>query len=140
MSKRYRVIEHTADAGIKVFGDSLGELFRNSGEALFDLVFGIENISSLEYGGGVEAGGADLEELLVDWLGRLLLKYELEKFIPAFGEVDKINQRSLSARVYGERFNPEKHRPLAEIKGVTYHGLKVEKAGGVWRAEVIFDV
>lgn len=137
---RYRAIEHTADTGVRVFGKSRRELFENAAEALADITFGIENVSASEEGGRLEASGEDLEELMVDWLGKLLLKYELEQFITARTEIDSIRDGRLSARLYGESFKPGIHEPLAEIKGVTYHGLKVEESGGIWQAEVIFDV
>lgn len=140
MPKRYRLIEHTADAGVRVFGDDEKELFLNAGEALCDIVFGLCNVSGDDYGGIISASGENREELMVDWLSRLLLKFELESFIPSRFEADVMTRTDFSAGVYGEKFNPDRHEVLMEIKGVTYHGLKVEQKEGLWTAEVIFDV
>lgn len=140
MPKRYRLIEHTADAGIRVFGEDERDLFLNAGEALCDIVFGLHNVSGVESGGMVSASGENREELMVDWLSLLLLKFELEHFISSRFEAVVMAGTNLSAEVYGEEFKPEKHEALMEIKGVTYHGLKVERQKGLWTAEVIFDV
>ncbi len=139
-TSRYRVIEHTADVGIMVFGRGAGELFANAGEALFDMIFGLSNIRPDLSGGAVYAQGRDREELLVSWLGALLLKFELEKFIPARFAIDHIDRTSLAADVFGEEFDPRRHSALADIKGVTYHGLSITEEPGRWTAEVIFDV
>ncbi len=140
MSKRYRLIEHTADAGVQVFGHDEKELFLNAGEALCDIVFGLDNVSGAQSGGVVSASGENREELMVDWLSLLLLKFELENFISSRFEAAVMAGTNLSVEIYGEEFKPEKHDALMEIKAVTYHGLKVEQKEGLWTADVIFDV
>ena len=47
---------------------------------------------------------------------------------------------ALSAEVMGEVYDPARHELYREFKAVTYHDLRVEKTGGIWRARVIFDV
>ncbi len=140
MAKRYQLIDHTADTGIRVFGDDLEELFSGAGEALFDIIFGLENISGSEKGGRVEVGGEDLPDLLAGWLGKLLLKCELDDFLSSRFSIISLDEKHLSADIFGERFNPSAHKALTEVKGVTYHGLKVWQKEGIWTAEVIFDV
>ncbi len=43
-------------------------------------------------------------------------------------------------RVYGEPFDPKKHKFRLEIKAVTYHQLTVKKQGDKWFGRVIFDL
>ena len=140
MAKRYQLIDHTADTGIRVFGKDPAELFSRAGEALFDIIFGLENISGAQKGGRVEVGGEDFPDLMVGWLGKLLLKFELDDFLSSRFDIIHLDEKHLSADVFGERFNPRAHKALAEVKGVTYHGLKVGQKDGLWTAEVIFDV
>ncbi len=140
MAKRYQLIDHTADTGIRVFGNDPAELFAGAGAALFDIIFGLENISGAEKGGRVDVSGEDLPDLLAGWLGRLLLKFELEHFISSHFTIISIDERTLSADAFGESFDPAVHSALMEVKGVTYHGLKVGQKEGLWTAEVIFDV
>lgn len=44
------------------------------------------------------------------------------------------------ARVGGETTAPGRHALLTEIKGVTFHGLRIERDGTGWQAQVLFDV
>ncbi len=136
---RYEIIEHTADVGIRIYGESLKSLFMNAAEALFDIVCGIESISEREQF-RVTVEGRDAEDLMVAWLGELLLRFELENVLSRRFDITEINGKRLSALVWGEKFVREKHERRMEIKGVTYHRLKVEEKNGLWSAEVIFDV
>ena len=69
-SKKYEQLEHAGDIRIKVYGDSLNELFVNAGYALFDIITDIKKIQPelTEY---VEVSGIDSEELVVNWLSEL---------------------------------------------------------------------
>ena len=40
----------------------------------------------------------------------------------------------------GAPLDPEVHRLLREVKAITYHGLRVERSGDSWLAEVIVDI
>ncbi|RKZ30052.1 hypothetical protein DRQ27_05225, partial [bacterium] len=48
--------------------------------------------------------------------------------------------QKLRAKVYGEPFDPKKHKFRLEIKAVTYHQLTVKKQGDKWFGRVIFDL
>ena len=47
---------------------------------------------------------------------------------------------SIKAVARGEPVDPERHELDMEIKAITYHGLKVERDGDGWLAEVIVDL
>ena len=138
--KPYRLIEHTADTGVRVSGGSLSELFENAAAGLREIMFGAGCALGRAESCSVKLHEEDAEGLLVAWLGCLIVKFELESFVSSGCKIKKISGTKLSADVFGERFNRAKHHALAEIKGVTYHGLKLRRTGGVWAAEVIFDV
>ena len=40
----------------------------------------------------------------------------------------------------GERYDPDRHRLLTEIKGVQEHQLVVENKDGKWRTRITFDI
>jgi SHS2 domain-containing protein len=138
--KPYRLIEHTADTGVRVTGGSLAELFENAAAGLREIMFGENCCVRRPESCSVKLNADDAEELLVSWLGYFIVKFELESFVSSGCKIIKISGTGLSADVSGERFNRAEHHALAEIKGVTYHGLKLRRTGALWTAEVIFDV
>ena len=46
----------------------------------------------------------------------------------------------MKATARGEPIDPERHELDMEVKAITYHGLKVERDGDGWLAEVIVDL
>ena len=139
MKSKYEIIEHTADVGLRIWGGTLKELFINAGCGLFELIAEpgkIEEKDSVDF--KLKAEGK--EELLVRWLSELHFKFEVDSLLFRRFRISEISEKFLSAAAYGEKFDSEKHELKTEIKGVTYHGLKVEQNQDGWLAEVIFDV
>lgn len=137
----YEIIDHTADVGIRVRGDSLAELFAVAAEATFDLIISSkrEFIPSIDVPFIIDA--PNLEQLFVRWLQEILFVFETRRLVLAKFWIDKISEMHLEASAKGTKFDSTRHHQKMAIKAVTYHGLKVEKgADGKWTAEVIFDV
>ena len=121
---RYRLLDHTADALIEVHGETLQERFANAAFAMFDQ---ITNISAVHAVGEAEISisAESIEELLVEFLQELLYIHDTESLV--FSEFDvHINGNSLKATVKGEEFDADRHDKRSVVKGVTYHGLKVD--------------
>jgi SHS2 domain-containing protein len=136
----FREIDHTADLGIEVEGDTVQELFRRAGLALFSLMVSLEGVETREEREVlVEAEG--WEDLIHDWLSRLLHIFLLDGFIAQTIEVTGITAERVEARLWGEKLDFERHDFYTEIKAVTYHQLSVsQSANGCWQARIIFDV
>jgi len=135
----FREIEHTADLGIEVEADSSSELFRRAGLALFSLMVSLDKVEVREEREEiVQAEG--WEDLLHDWLSRLLSRFLQDGFIAVAITIDDINSTHLRARLAGEKLDYERHAFETEIKAVTYHQLSVSCDNGRWQARVIFDV
>lgn len=81
----------------------------------------------------------DRERLLVAWLRELLHRALQEGRLPRETEVALVGPASLRADV---RWDPDAGRDDVhrEIKGVTYHGLRIVHEYGRWRARLVFDV
>jgi len=139
MKIRYEFINHTADVGIKVWGESLESLFENAAYSMFDIIGELEKVKVKE-SLGVEIKGARTDELLADWLRNLLCRSNSEGYLLREFNVEQIDKKGLKAKVGGERLDLSRHALKTEIKAVTYHGLEVKKAGQGWEAQVIFDV
>lgn len=135
----FREIEHTADLGIEIEADTADELFRRAGLALFSLMVGLEGVETREERKEmVQAEG--WEDLLHDWLSRLLHNFLQDGFIAAKITIDELDATHIRARLAGEKLDYERHNFETEIKAVTYHQLSVTCENGRWLARVIFDV
>ena len=136
---RFRTIEHTADIGIEVEADTLGELFEGTATAMFSLIVDLETVGrTAERELSLEAG--DLEELLFMWLNELLFIMYADGLLFSGFEVREVGGSRLVATARGEKLDPERHRFEEEIKAAIYHEMMVERRDDGWIARVIFDV
>ena len=140
--KDFEFIEHTADLGIRVKGDTLEGLFENAALCLFSLMSDYKPEGKIEE--KIILEGEDLEELFVTWLNELNSMFFTYKFLPAKYNIkithDEPQYKVLEGVLLGEEFDPYENKISREIKAATYHNLKVEKIDNKWQAEVIFDV
>ena len=116
-------------------------MFANAVKALFDVM--IENKTgelAANKQRKITVEGADVSDLLINFLREILYLFNGEKFITVSCEIIQFANKELQARLTGESFNPKKHLIKTEIKAVTYSGLTVEKVKAGWRARIIFDV
>ena len=137
--KTYELIDHTADIGVKAYGKNLSEAFEHAAKGMFDIITDNSEIESVgQYDIKLEA--PDLEQILVDFLSELLFLNSAKNLVFGFikVELDEKNN-SLSARVFGEKYNISKHKVGAEIKAVTYHMLEVKKKKP-YSVQVLFDI
>jgi len=139
MKKKYKFINHTADVGIKVWGESLESLLENAAYSMFDILTELDKVKVKE-SLGVEIEGKKTDELLADWLRNLLYKFNGEGYLLREFNIEEISKKGLKAKVRGEKLDLSRHTLKTEIKAVTYHGLEVKKTGQGWEAQVIFDV
>ena len=137
--QRYEFFDHTADIGIHVFGRSLPELFENAGFALFDIITDIEAVREREKR-SFALQRDTVDELLVEWLGRLLFINATELFLFRRFHVLQIDGKSLQAEAWGEPLQDALHTIKTEVKAVTYHNLKVYEEQGLWHATVVLDI
>ena len=77
MKKRFRFLEHTADAYVEAYGIRLEEAFENAALAMTDVMTEVERVEAKnEESFMVEA--QDEYALLYSWLEELLLEFELK--------------------------------------------------------------
>jgi len=136
---RYKLINHTADIGIKVRGKTLKELFENAAWSMFDIITDLDKVKARKlFKLNVEAD--DMDDLLINWLRDLLYKFNGENYLLKEFKVEKIEKSSLKGRIKGEKLNLSYHYLKREIKAVTYNSPKVKKKGEYWEAQIIFDI
>jgi len=137
--ERYVQLDHTGDIQVKVFGNSLKELFINAAYALFDTITDTDKIGS-QLAETVEVYGIDKEELLVNWLAELNYLFITESKVFGKFDLEYFKENELSATVIGEKVNLHKHPLKKEIKAVTFHDLQIEKVGDRWETKIVFDI
>jgi len=130
MKKRFRFLEHTADAYIEAYGASLEEAFENAAAAMTDVMTELEKVEAkTEESFVVEA--QDEPALLYSWLEELLLEFELKDKLYSRFEVSCIEETSegfrLRAKAWGEKYDPERHLSKVGIKAATYHQMEILK-------------
>lgn len=139
-----RELDHTADIGFEAEAASLDGLFRLAADGLVSALGASADAASprAEAPEELALDRPDLERLFVAWLRELLHRSTSEGLVP---DVEEVRVReggdeapaSLSARLAWRRWTDD---PVREIKGVTYHGLRVERRGERWHARVVLDV
>ena len=137
--KKYELIDHTADVGVKAFGKTLPEAYENAAKAMFDIITDNSEIDSVgQY--NIELDSTDLEQLLVDFLSELLYLNSAKNIVFGFFKVNLDEKKNkITAVVCGEKFNISKHKIGAEIKAVTYHMLEVKNKKPI-HVQVLFDI
>ncbi len=135
----YEVFDHTADLGLRVCTSDREGLFVEGGRALTSVI--VSNFEEVRPSEEVSVGvaGKNLEYLFVDWLDELLFLFESKRFLGKEFVV-ALEENGLAATVRGEPYDEGRHSLAHEVKAVTYHGLKVERSGAGWVAEVIVDI
>ena len=139
MKKTYEIIDHTADVGIKAYGKNLAQAYEHAAKAMFDIITDNSEVESVgQY--DIVLDAPDLEQLLVDWLSKLLFLNSAQNLVFGFFKVELDPEKNhLSAHVCGEKFNQAKHKIGTEIKAVTYHMLEVKNTKP-YSVQVLLDI
>ena len=130
MKKGFRFLEHTADAYVEAYGESLEEAFANAAIAMTDVMTEHEKVRQTE-NQTFEVQAEDEKALLYSWLEELLLAFELKSKIYSRFEVSKINKTAtglrLLATAWGEPYDSTRHMSKVGIKAATYHMMDIKK-------------
>ncbi len=138
--KPYEYVEHTADMGLLVRGKNLSELLKNAAQGLFETIAVVDTIDETD-AVEIHLTAESVEDLFVGWLDELIFQHETKEIFFKRADIKDCSETVVSATVYGEPANSDKHEVYTEIKSVTYHQLQVvRKCDGSWFAQVIFDL
>ena len=137
----FETFEHGADIGVRGYGKTLEEAFKNCAKAMFSIMVddlkGIEPVEQVE----IQCSSIDLTGLLVAYLNTLIAEADIRNLI--FKDFEcSINQSSneLMGRASGGRFPAGQEALGIEVKGATFTLSKVEKDGNLYVAQCVVDV
>jgi len=145
--KKFEVIDHTADMGIRAYGKDLAELFANAAYGMASLITDLEKVKTKD-SKDIALEAENREELLVSWLNEIIYLFASQSMLFSKFEVSEINEKHLRAKIFGEEFDTARHQIETEFKAATYHRLKISKLRGnsstlpneILQAEIIFDI
>lgn len=143
MVKEYKVIEHMADVGLKAFGETKEKLFQNAARGMFFIITGSSGFAKQgnEKYWTIKCEGANLEELLVEWLSELLYIHSTDFVILNDFIIKSMTSNNLQAESHGLKINESPYNIEKEIKAVTYYNLQALKnEKGYWEATIVFDI
>ena len=136
MAERYEIIDHTADIVVRTSAKTMDMAFENAAYALFDTMCEASTVKPMKIK-KIELQAPDMEQLLVDWLSRLLFLCDVDDMLFSEFEV-RITGTTLKARIKGEKLDAEKHSLKNDVKAITYHMLEVDQKTNT--IQVLFDI
>lgn len=142
----YRLIEHTADVGLEIYGNTIEELFINGVKGLFHLISPKLEVATLTeafpeklHPAIIELTALTQEELLVHWLNEFIYNFFVKGVFPNTIRINQIRGKNLKAEVEYTKY--DKTLPInLEVKAATYHNLSIKRIDSKFQARVIFDV
>ena len=143
MEKKFEFLEHTADVYIAAYGCNLAEAFENAALAMFETMTDVKEIKP-KIRENVEVRGEDKQALLYSWLEELLVRFELNDKLYSRFDVEEIKETEdgyeLRAVIYGEPFDPARHKSKVGVKAVTYHRMEIEETSKGVTLRFILDI
>jgi len=140
--KRFDWVEHPSDIGFRAYGHNLAEAFENAALALFEIMVDTSKVEPLEKV-DIDLGAEDEKALLYDWLDRLIYFHDSRNLVLSRFSV-KItrtpNGLKLSARAWGEAFDPGKHPERAAVKAMTYHMMEIKQEPRKCYVQAVVDI
>lgn len=139
----YKFIEHPADIAVEVDGNSLEELFKSACYAWREAAMNISSFNK-ESSKKFIFNGTTAEILLIELLSELNFQLYSKKWvfvtIQNLAIEKKDSDYHLEIELFGQTFHPEIHDMKEEIKAITYHQVKIEKVGNLYKTLIVFDV
>ncbi len=134
----YKVIEHPADLKLKIFGNTLEDLFCNLMRAIAGEQSRRHRMSTRgtsDVYETIEIESPDLFSLFVDFANEIVSRSDANGKIYTDCEIIEISENKLKAKIIGIKAEKK-----LDIKAATYHEGYVKKVDGKWEAEILFDI
>ncbi len=138
----YEILEHTADIGLRAWGETREALFESCARGLAHILdrqpnTGAPGTASV-HTVSVELHASDVEALLVEWMNEVLFMLEPEDVCLGPLLIQRVTDMQLTADI---ALTECPHTPEGtELKAATYHQLSVRHNPEGWEATIYFDV
>lgn len=125
---KFEFLEHTADVYVRAHGKNMEEAYENAALSMFETITDSDKIAQTTQD-TLEVQAEDQYALLYNWLEALLVKSETEGMLYSKFQISDWKETPESfkfkAKIWGEKFNPDKHPQRVAVKAVTYHRMVV---------------
>lgn len=139
--KKFELLDiATADMAFAAYGKTRDEMFENAGHALMSIMFEGKFEPKQKFNFEI-AGVHDMDKvtLLQNFLSELLYLHETERLI--FSKIKvTITDYALGVEIWGEKYNPKKHKFIIDVKAITYHKMQITHDKKIWKCVVVVDV
>ena len=136
---KYRLIDHTADLGIHVFGSDPETLFAGAAIAMVEQITDLGTLNGSNKS-EIRVAGSDWADLMVNWLSEVLFLWAGREMLVKSIHIVTISEYALTATANVDIYDPGRHIIKKEIKAVTYHQIQVYEGPEDWEAKIIFDI
>jgi SHS2 domain-containing protein len=140
---KFEFLEHTADVYVRAHGTTMEQAYENAALAMFETITDTDKVAQSK-AETLEVEAEDQYALLYSWLEALLVKSETEGMLYSKFQIvswrETAENFKIKAKVWGERFDPQKHPQKVAVKAVTYHRMVVIQDADRVLLEFILDI
>ena len=140
---KFEFLEHTADVFIRAHGKTMEETYENAALAMFETMTDSDKITQTQEQ-TLEVEAEDQYALLYNWLEALLVKFETENMLYSKFQITDWKETTalfkFKAKVWGEKFDPQKHPQKVGVKAITYHRMVIIREKDSVVLEFILDI
>lgn len=133
-SQKFKILPHTADAKIRVFGNTKQELFLNAVEGMTAILKSSGKGKSVRR--KIKVKSLDLNVLLIDFLNEVLYLSETNREIYDDIKFKHFSNKQLQGELEGNKIESFGE----DIKAVTYHDVEIKKENNIYQVDILFDV
>lgn len=135
---RYKVLPHTADVRLRVYGKDLEDLFQNAVLGLaFILTEDAERLAKRVRGfRKIKTYAPDEGVLLVNFLNDVLTFSHTDKKVYPRAKILRISSNLLEAHIFGVSVSNFQK----DVKAISYHEVGVSRKRGSLEATIILDI
>jgi SHS2 domain-containing protein len=121
----FEYFEHTADVGVRAWGETVGDAFAAAAEGLVANMVDVEQAKPVGEA-RVELDADSPERLLHAFLEEVLFLFQTRGWVLTRAHVDLDGTR-LTARLEGEAYDAKRHGHIHEVKAITFHDMTVQR-------------
>ncbi|MGC8595348.1 MAG: archease [Candidatus Kryptoniota bacterium] len=139
----FKILDHTADFGLRIRARDFAGLVRNATIALVKVWFGKVKIPDRRIIQEIKVTGVDREQVLVKYLNEVIFLIDSQKLIPV--DVNcRLNEADINVNLHciivGADMRKSGLTAARPIKAATYHQLSIRKVSYGLIADIFFDI
>jgi SHS2 domain-containing protein len=139
--EKFTYLSHTADIKIRVFGETLEQIFQNSLEAITNYLSPIKTEPLKTVEKSIQIISLDQLTLLVDFLNEVISQNQIQKAVFEKAKIEKLETEKAGRAFLKSVLEGYKIESFQkDIKAVTYHQGKIEPTAQGYVAEFVLDI